>query len=254
MLKNERFLYIMDAITSRGVVTVREIMDACGVSDMTARRDLAELEQEGRLTRVHGGAQGLDFSLPQELSHTEKIAHEEAEKVAIARAALAHIHEQDCVFLGPGTTTEELARQLRGMDVTVVTTSHPVFMALRGDATAKVYLVGGEYRAKTESFVGEITNEQVRAFTFGGTFIGCNGIVGDAIMSSSPAEGVIQKTAIDHAQHRYVLADHTKFGRRALYTYCHLQDFDACITDAGIDPAQAESAGEHTTLEVVEAG
>jgi len=253
MLKSERLLYITGVIRDKGVITIREIMDACGVSDMTARRDLGELEKEGRLTRIHGGAQGLDFSLDHELSHEEKTSHEGAEKFQIALRAAQLVHDEDIVFMGPGTTVEALAEQLKGKDVYVVTTSHPVFMTLCNDPVAKVFLVGGEYRGKTRSFVGELTCEQVRSFTFGKAFIGCNGIHANNIMSYSPAEGVIQKAALDNSQYRYLLADHTKFNRMDFYTYCHLQDFDLCVTDAGIDPELRAAAEGYVTVEVAKA-
>jgi len=253
MLKSERFVYILGAIREKGVVTVREIMDACGVSDMTARRDLAELEHQGRLARVHGGAQGLGFSLDNELSHQQKTAQDQMQKQAIARHAASLVKDQDVVFLGPGTTVEELARLLRGRDMLVVTTSHPAFMALSGDTTTQVFLVGGEYRAKTESFVGELTLEQVRSFSYTSAFISCNGIHGADITSYSPSEGVIQKTALDTSQYHYLLADHTKFNHKDFYTYCSLEDIDLCITDDGIAEEDLALARTFVDVKVVEA-
>lgn len=254
VLKSERFVFINDAVKARGVVTVREIMETCGVSDMTARRDLGELEASGRLVRVFGGARSVDYSLDHEYSHQEKTSHEKAEKLAIATWAAHAVQDQDILFLGPGTTVEALARALRGRDVEVVTTSHPVFMTLRDDERAQVLLVGGAWRAKTESFIGELAVEQVRSFRFSRAFISCNALFGDDVMSYSPSEGVIQRTALDNAEHRCLLADHTKFGRRDFYTYYHLSDLDMVVTDAGTDPDRLAEARSHAQVEVVPVG
>ena len=69
MLKKERLVKIAHKVNQNGIITIQEIMDELGVSDMTARRDLDELEKSGKLLRVHGGAQSLSFSMDHELSH-----------------------------------------------------------------------------------------------------------------------------------------------------------------------------------------
>lgn len=72
MLKKERLVKIAQKVNQNGIITIHEIMDELDVSDMTARRDLDELEKSGKLLRVHGGAQSLSFSMDHELSHIEK--------------------------------------------------------------------------------------------------------------------------------------------------------------------------------------
>ena len=106
MLKKERLVKIAHKVNQNGIITIQEIMDELGVSDMTARRDLDELEKSGKLLRVHGGAQSLSFSMDHELSHIEKSSVQIEEKKRIAHKAATLISEGESIFLGPGTTIQ----------------------------------------------------------------------------------------------------------------------------------------------------
>ncbi len=109
MLKKERLVKIAQKVNQNGIITIQEIMDELGVSDMTARRDLDELEKSGKLLRVHGGAQSLSFSMDHELSHIEKSSVQIRRKKRIAHKAVLSISEGESIFLGPGTTIQFLA-------------------------------------------------------------------------------------------------------------------------------------------------
>ena len=108
---------------SKGIISINEIMEQLEISDMTARRDLDELEKSGKLLRVHGGAQSLSFSMDHERSHLEKSSVQIEEKTRIAHKATSLIQEGETIFLGPGTTIQLLAEQLCGRNIRVVTNS-----------------------------------------------------------------------------------------------------------------------------------
>ena len=158
MLKKERLVKIAHKVNQNGIITIQEIMDELGVSDMTARRDLDELEKSGKLLRVHGGAQSLSFSMDHELSHIEKSSVQIEEKKRIAHKAATLISEGESIFLGPGTTIQFLAEQLTGRNIRVITNSLAVFNILVNHAPTEVILTGGDYRDNTNTFVGPITN------------------------------------------------------------------------------------------------
>ena len=112
MLKKERLVRITQMVNQKGIISINEIMEQLEVSDMTARRDLDELEKSGKLLRVHGGAQSLSFSMDHERSHLEKSSVQIEEKTRIAHKAASLIQEGETIFLGPGTTIQLLAEQL----------------------------------------------------------------------------------------------------------------------------------------------
>ena len=174
MLKKERLVKIAQKVNQNGIITIQEIMDELGVSDMTARRDLDELEKSGKLLRVHGGAQSLSFSMDHELSHIEKSSVQIEEKKRIAHKAATLISEGESIFLGPGTTIQFLAEQLTGRNIRVITNSLAVFNILVNHAPTEVILTGGDYRDNTNTFVGPITNLVLGKLKYNKAFISCN--------------------------------------------------------------------------------
>src|SRR3989442_13603997 len=111
MLALERRRRIAESIRSRGVVSVAEMAEALGTSEITLRRDLRAMAGEGLLVRTHGGAVLAD-GLVREPTYSEKENQAAAEKTAICRVAAGIVSPADSIVMGPGTTTLPLARLL----------------------------------------------------------------------------------------------------------------------------------------------
>ena len=135
MLKQEKLDSILEAVNTKGTITVKEIMESLDVSDMTARRYLQELADKDLLVRVHGGAEKLRTGslLNNERSNVEKQGLQIAEKQEISRFAGHLIDEGETIFIGPGTTLECFARELPIDNIRVVTNSLPVFLILTNE-------------------------------------------------------------------------------------------------------------------------
>lgn len=235
MKKEERQNHIQNMLNSTGTVTVNEIMQELSVSDMTVRRDLSEMAQRGLLIRTHGGAQRIypgESSI--ERSHYEKKSLQEAEKNIIADLASTQISDGETVFLGPGTTLEITAANLKNRNLRIVTNSLPVFDILNRSSSVDLLLVGGEYRPITGAFVGTVSLHSVRNMRFSKAFISVNGIVGNSVYTYSEAEGEIQKAVLDQADEKYLIADSSKFSRYDFYEFYKVSNFDHVITDAAI--------------------
>ncbi|GEQ50317.1 DeoR/GlpR family DNA-binding transcription regulator [Tetragenococcus koreensis] len=230
MLKEERLDAIVTLVDQKRAIKVNDIVDRLGVSDMTVRRDLTELEKEGRLKRVHGGAQTLNVYQPEELSHTDKQIINKREKNEIAQKAVELIQEDETIYLGPGTTIELLAKIMNFSNLRVVTNCLPVFQTLsekRGNI--KVYLVGGEMRKLTKAFFGEITNKALQDMHFHRAFFSSNAVKGNAIMTATIEEGQTQTIALDNSVERYLLVDSSKIEKEDFYTYYNLRDVTAVV-------------------------
>ena len=134
MIKAERQDKVRQLLEEQGTVSVKEISDALGVSDMTIRRDLEELASLGEIERVHGGArsaQGRPHAmLRHEYSHSEKRTKHAEEKLQIARRSMELIEEGSTIFLGTGTTVEQMASMLPAFRLRIVTNSLSVFNLL----------------------------------------------------------------------------------------------------------------------------
>lgn len=232
MLKTDRFQAIMSLLERSGTVKVSTIMEKLSVSDMTVRRDLDELEKQGLLERVHGGARLKDLYRQVELSHNEKQIMYKEEKQKIVEKANQLINDGDTIFLGPGTTLELLAKVINGNDLRIVTNCLPVFQELnKHSAKNTIYLLGGELREPTQCFVGEITNIALKDMNFHKAFFSCNALSEQKVMTSTFEEGQTQKLALDNSVERYLLIDHSKVGKKDFSVFYNLQNVTAVITD-----------------------
>ncbi|MFL2079795.1 DeoR/GlpR family DNA-binding transcription regulator [Marinilactibacillus psychrotolerans] len=230
MIKDERYKSIMDMLTLSGTVRVTEIMEKLNVSDMTVRRDLADLEKRGLLERVHGGARINTFN--EELSHKEKQIINVEAKRAIAKKAIESIKEGDTIFLGPGTTIELLAKLIDERNLQIVTNCLPVFEILNTKKKQnKIYLIGGELRSNTQAFFGEITNKVLADMKFHKAFFSCNALDKQDIMTSTLEEGQTQTIALNNSQERILLVDSSKIGKNDFCVYYHLNEVTQIITN-----------------------
>ncbi|GGE26057.1 DeoR/GlpR family DNA-binding transcription regulator [Streptococcus himalayensis] len=246
MNKRERLAEITRMIHKKGTVRIAEIVDSLHVTDMTVRRDFAELEEQGVLTKIHGGARSNKAFQYREFSHAEKYVHHKEEKQIIAEKAAQLIEEGDTIFLGPGTTIACLAEELQHKKLTVITNCLPVFQILSQKKTDQfqVFLLGGEFRQITESFVGEITNTILDKMRFSKVFFSANGVKESDVMTSTLAEAYTQKLALKHAIEKYLLVDSSKIGKDDFTAFCDLRDLTAVVTD---NSSNEEQYGHLTT-------
>lgn len=245
MHKYKRHEEIVKLVQEKGTVRISELVSTFHITDMTARRDLSELEKHGLLTKIHGGARSNKDLQVKESSHQEKHDKNTVEKSEIARKASQLIEEGDTIFLGPGTTVEQLASEITTKNVSVVTNCYPVFKNLYEKRTDsfKVYLLGGEMRQVTESFVGEITNTILEKMKFSKVFFSGNAVKDGVVMTSSFAEAFTQQLAIRNSLEKYLLIDTTKIGKEDFTSICHLNNLSAIITDTSHPEKMGEIQG-----------
>ena len=252
MIKAERQDKVRQLLDEQGTVSVKEISDALGVSDMTIRRDLEELASLGEIERVHGGARSAQSRphamLRHEYSHSEKRTKHAEEKLQIARRAVGLIEEGSTIFLGTGTTVEQMASMLPAFRLRIVTNSLSVFNLLEAREDCDLCLVGGMYRRRTAAFVGPMAEDTLRALGIDAAYIGANGILDGDVSTSNMEEGRIQQLAFSKADSRYLIADSSKIGKRDFYTFCRLDSLDAVVCEPGIAAEDRVAIEEHTRV------
>ncbi|WP_404968928.1 DeoR/GlpR family DNA-binding transcription regulator [Staphylococcus pseudintermedius] len=232
MNKYERLDEIARRVNEKGTIRITDIVEDLNVSDMTVRRDLIELEEQGILTKIHGGARSNKASQYKEMSHREKHTQKSEEKLEIAKKAAKLIEDGNVIF-GPGTTVEMLAKEIDNQRLSIVTNCLPVFQILEHKRTEQfsVYLIGGSKRQLTESFVGEMANTLLEKMRFSKIFFSANGIKGNDVMTSSYEEAYTQNLAIKHSNEKYILADDSKIGKEDFVSFCELKDLTAIVTN-----------------------
>jgi DeoR/GlpR family transcriptional regulator of sugar metabolism len=245
MLAVERRRRIAEIIRSRGVVAVAEMAEALGTSEMTLRRDLRVMADQGLLMRTHGGAV-LPAGLAHEPTYSEKASQAAAEKAAIARLAVSMVRAGDSIVLGPGTTTLALARLLVDFpELTVVTNSLLVAQALMPAQRVEVILTGGTLRRSIHALVGPAAEESLRSLRASQAFISGNGLTADRGLSTpSPLVAAADRALGAAAQQIVVLADNTKVGLETMCQTVPLHQISILITDDGADPMQVAAIRE----------
>lgn len=204
---------ILDLVDSNGAVSLRELAEAVGTSEVTVRRDLRALEAEGALARRHGGAVQL-AGLSHEASHTQKARVSEAEKKAIAQAAMQLVEDGDAIAVGAGTTTHAFAKHLAGLhDLTVVTNSLLVCSALSRPGGPEVIVTGGSLRASILAMVGPSAEESIARLRVRRVFLSGNGLTAERGLSTPNVQvAAVDRAMVAAAEEVVVLADHTKVG------------------------------------------
>ena len=205
MLAEERFALILEQLNEQRTVTVQQLCEALHTSESTIRRDLTELDRQGRLTKVHGGATLPDSRfLADEPTMEAKETLAVAEKRSIAAVAAALITAEDFVFIDAGTTTLELVRALTGvaLKATYVTKG------------CRVYLPGGLLRPQTEAIVGAPAVSSIQQYNFTKAFMGANGVALEAgFTTPDPEEAAVKAAAVRRARESWFLVDDAKFAK-----------------------------------------
>lgn len=246
MLTKQRHQLILQRLSEQKVVKLKELVDLTDSSESTIRRDLTDLEAEGYLARVHGGAT-LIATPEEEPTFEEKRDRFVNEKVAIARKAATFIEDGMSIYLDAGTTTQAMVPFLEGKNIVVVTNSLPIANKLF-DLDIKTFVIGGELKRSTQALVGYNARESMMNYRVDLAFLGMNGIDLDAgYTTPDPEEALVKKTAIEMAQTSYVLADASKIGKR---TFSRVATLDAAQL---ITSSDASMSSIQTITKVVNA-
>ncbi|MDY4760511.1 DeoR/GlpR family DNA-binding transcription regulator [Streptococcus thoraltensis] len=256
MKKKERHEKILDILKVDGVIKVKDIIAEMNISDMTARRDLDTLANDGLLIRTHGGAQFLNHSNEteegHEKTHTEKKVLQTNEKKQVARAASKIIKDGETVFIGPGTTLEHLAVELKNRNIRVITNSLPVFLILHPSSSVDLILIGGECREITGAFVGSIAVNNLKSLSFSKAFVSANAVFNNSIATYSDVEGDIQKIALDNSVEKILLVDSSKFDGYDFYNFYDLNRMDLIVTDKKISKEVLDKYKEFSKIVIAD--
>ena len=247
-MKESRHKVILQELDQTGVVSVKNLKELLNVTDMTIRRDLIDLEKQGFLVRVHGGAHKKVKDSLNEASHSEKTMLNIEEKKLIAKKCADLIAEGDTVFIGSGTTTDFIGDYLEGKNISIVTNSLPIFEKLKDYPNFDLILIGGRYRVKTQTFVGQFANKLLQEIKVSKAFIGVNGIDGHNVTTANEEEGNGNAIILNNAIEKYIVADNSKFDSYSFYSFYRLDNIDAIVTDDHISPNVRAKYSSYTNV------
>jgi DeoR/GlpR family transcriptional regulator of sugar metabolism len=242
MTSLERKHEILRLLERQGYVEVGELARRCAVSDVTIRRDLSDLMEEGLLVRTHGGAKLRGANAAEPPYFLKEIQHVEV-KEAIGRRAAQLVSDGDAIILNAGTTAHALAKELKSRKrLQVLTNAIPVAAELADCEDIQVVLTGGVLREKTLALVGPVAERTIAEVYVRWAFLGVNGISMErGIAMYSQIEAHVNKAFIRAAQEVVVVADSSKFTTAALSVIAPITAVHWIITDDGLAPELREA-------------
>ncbi|WP_291969926.1 DeoR/GlpR family DNA-binding transcription regulator [Candidatus Symbiopectobacterium sp.] len=227
---------IMDYLKSHNLVTVDELVAVIDASPATIRRDLIKLDEQGVISRSHGGVT-LNRFIPSQPTTNEKLHRNLAEKQAIARYAASLVQPDDAVVLDAGTTMLELARNLTHLPLRVITADLQIALFLSEVKQIEVTIIGGRIDDSSQSCIGGHGRRLLRSIYPDIAFISCNSWSMEKGITTPTEEkaGVKQDLGMNSSR-RVLLADSSKYGAYSLFCVTPLTALTDIVTDSALAP------------------
>ena len=245
-----RWNALLELLAESGRVSVEDAAGRLEVSQATIRRDFDQLAQQQMITRTRGGAvaNGVSYDLPLRY----KSAKHSAEKQRIGEAAANLVVPGTVVGLNGGTTMTEVARALAvrpdlntsgdGAQLTVVTNALNIANELLVRSRMKVVVTGGVVRPQSFELVGPLGGGILREVTLDLALLGVDAI--DVVLGAAAhheGEAAMNSLMVARAKRVVIIADSSKLGSHAFARICPIERVEILVTDANVDPAQAQA-------------
>ncbi|MFD7987012.1 DeoR/GlpR family DNA-binding transcription regulator [Kitasatospora indigofera] len=241
LLSPQRRRVVLGHLRNQGTVQVAELAQALGISPSTVRRDLQEMEDEGLLARVHGGATLVADDL--EADQPARAAEHQDQKRRIGAAAAALVQDGTTVLISGGTTTETMVGHLADREnLTVITNSLAIAHALARHPSIAVVVLGGFLRHREKSLLGHLTEQALAEFRIDQVFTGAFGVDPEVgVTGADVREARTDRALLEAGGQHVLLADAGKLGRRGPVRLVPAARISALVTDA--DPAHPVRRG-----------
>lgn len=226
-----RLEQIMDYLKGHNLVTVDELVAVTDASPATVRRDLIKLDQEGVISRTHGGVT-LNRFIPSQPTTQEKSQKNLAEKQAIAEYAASFVKAGDAIILDAGTTMFHLARHLIHLPLRVITSDLHIALFLSDFKQIEVTIIGGRIDDSSQSCIGEHGRRFLHSIWADITFVSCNGWdIEKGITAPTEEKAALKQDLMTRATRRVLLADSSKYGAWSLFNASQLNTLTDIVTD-----------------------
>ncbi|HMB01332.1 MAG TPA: DeoR/GlpR family DNA-binding transcription regulator [Spirochaetota bacterium] len=232
MIKFERQTFILDELNHYGTVTLADLVKKINKPRLTVQRDLRELEQAGKLTRVHGGAVARADSftaIPKKIRGQKNISA----KKKLARKAAAFITAADTVAVDPSTTCSFIADFIPDHNINVLTPSVETFLKLAQYKNINPILPGGKLNRRSQNLIGSFAAEIINKMNFSLCFLSADGFNQAAgTLEFDYEDSMIKNSMIANSARIILLIDKSKLGVRQGILTCSKDKIDTIITNA----------------------
>lgn len=239
----QRRAKLLELIRSQGFASIPDLRAALDVSESTIRRDLDHLEETGEAQRTHGG---VFFTGPTATLKifADRRAGQWEKKREIAIAASRLIDDHETVLLDGGSTTYELARQLMGRPLQIVTNSLPLANLFASSEQVDLVLLGGYVHNRTGVSLGPYANQMLASLNVQKAVLSTAGADGRGYYNSNLLLVETERAMMNAADQTIIVADSSKFGRSSLARLCGLSDVQTVVSDEGLSQQWREKLSE----------
>jgi len=246
MWSHERRSKIIENLSRDGKVTTLGLAAQLSVSSETIRRDFLELEDQGTLRRVHGGAVLTDQGIAPEPAFVDRLKSHETSKIAIGRMAARLIRPGSTLFIDAGTTTLAFARELLFHDdLRIITNSIKIATMVADRPNIEVLLLGGKPHVEVPATYGELTLSEIDRFL--ADFAVFSPVAYHPVrgaMSYALHEAEVARRMIRCSKSNLVLCHAQKVGAVSRVAVCSPNEIDNLVTDTDTEPTLALPNGQ----------
>lgn len=230
MLKEERHQYILNRINKDNRIYITTLSIELGISDDTLRRDLAELDNKGLLTKVHGGAiakSGISIQFTDRLNTATAIKQQMAAKV------IPMLKKGDVILMDGGTSNLEIARQIpKDIELTIYTNSFPIVNELFNHPKLDLIFLGGKVFPSSRVTLGLSVFQVLQTIRPDWVILGISDVHPEkGLTCPDREEAMIKRCMIERGIKRLILADSDKLGTARTYHVASLADIDYIVTE-----------------------
>jgi DeoR family fructose operon transcriptional repressor len=221
---------ILKIIDDHGEADVKELAQKIDTSEITIRRDLAQMATDGLIFRTHGGAMKLSLAnIPA--SFEQKTVINIEQKDYIARLAAQEIQDGDSIFIDCGSTVFRLCQFIKNKQIKIITNSLPVVYEL-SKSSVSINLIGGELDDKRQAIHGKIAIEHITRYQVDKAFVGVDGIsIENGLSAASEKEAEMTTAMATNALKTYLLCDSSKLGKDKYLKFAPLSIIHVLVTN-----------------------
>jgi DeoR family myo-inositol catabolism operon transcriptional repressor len=248
-VKEDRISQLEDYIIEKERASIEDLCSVFNVSKNTMRRDINQLEAQGKIKKVYGGIILTDKKTTEPFESRE--VKNKAAKLIIAELASTFIEDGDIIYIDSGTTTMHMIPYLSEMrNVTIITNNLHVILNSLPYPNLNVISTGGTLFRRTNSFVESGAVSSLKKYNISKAFLATTGVsIAKGITNSSSLEYDIKRYIVEHCDKRILLADNTKLGKVSLITYYDLKDIQVFVSDQKPEQEYADFfTNNHITL------
>lgn len=244
-MRLDRLNEMENYVLQKGTASLDDLAEKFAVSLNTVRRDVLELLKRGQLKKVYGGVSSLNAKTLLPMSIRAERQYDS--KLAIGKMAATLVQDNTTIFLDSGSTTIHLLPYITGKNnITVITHSLSALYEAAKYPDLNVIALGGQYSQPTSSYVGLSTLQMLSTMSIDIIFIAATGVsIEKGMTNNTYFEAEIKRSVTSGNKNIILMADHTKFDRAALFTFCDLNKMSAVVSDTQLPEQYVQYFAQH---------